>query len=162
MCVCSGWASNVALKLDSDLAQTDSHQYDHEEAGKQERHNGLLERYEPLLIAELAVALGTYEGSATRAAAVYLGFKAAALTVQCAADWNQFGAMPVRVNKTVGTWALGRLMAAPIALINVGTLQSIAAGADTWQLGMACMTAFQIAAVLARIVASAALQAWLS
>lgn len=113
---------------------------------------------EPVLIAVLAVALGTYEASVTQAAAVYLGFKAAALAVQCAADWNQFGAMPVRVNKSVGTWAVDRLMAAPIALMRVGKLQSIAAGADTSQLAMACITAFQIAAILARIVASAALQ----
>jgi len=113
---------------------------------------------EPVLIAVLAVALGTYEASVTQVAAVYLGFQAAALAVQCAADWNQFGAMPVRVNKSVGTWAVDRLMAAPIALMRVGKLQSIAAGADTSQLAMACITAFQIAAILARIVASAALQ----
>ena len=113
---------------------------------------------EPVLIAVLAVALGTYEASVTQVAAVYLGFKAAALAVQCAADWNQFGAMPVRVNKSVGTWAVDRLMAAPIALMRVGKLQSIAAGADTSHLAMACITAFQIAAILARIVASAALQ----
>ena len=49
-------------------------------------------------------------------------------------------------------------MAAPIALMRVGKLKSIAAGADTSHLAMACITAFQIAAILARIVASAALQ----
>ena len=108
------------------------------------------------LVAGLAVALGTHKASVTGGA--YTSAKAAALAVQCAADWNQFGAMPVRVNKSVGTWAVDRLMAAPIALMRVGKLQSIAAGADTSHLAMACITAFQIAAILARIVASAALQ----